>query len=311
MPKRTLYTLTLLLLTSVLHAQTDTLDIQIPPAFPGGEQALLDYLKNNFNTPPETYRTGVRGTVAATFVIDTAGYVRDVSIVRPLHPAVDAEMIRLVQSMPRWRPGRANANPVKVRYTLPMNVDIPRRPRGFGMDFHLNLGAARWGGSVGKYFGTPYMAYESGILFPAGRLRIGVNIAGVNADLRDARTIRDMPFGKGQPFVFGWLGLELQRPWNLSERWILSPVFSAGATFQSDIVTKGNSARARSWGFGLMAGAMLDWVFARHTIDKGAYKLQHSVQVRVGVLPSVSSNPIYEGAAGIAGIGYGLRMGKP
>ena len=80
---------------------------------------------------------------------------------------------------------------------------------------------------------------------------------------------------------------------------------------QSEIVTKDNKSRARTWGFGIMAGAMLDWVFARHTMDKGTSKLQHSVQLRVGILPNFSSKQLYQGAAGIAGIGYGLRIGKP
>lgn len=302
----------LLLLNLSLHAQTDSTDIQIPPTFPGGEQALLDYLKNNFVTPAEAYRTGVEGTVTATFVIDTAGYVRDVAIVRPLHPAVDAEMTRLVQSMPRWQPGRANGNPVKVRFTLPMRVSIPHRLTGFEMDFHLNAGAGRWLGGIGKYFEIPSGVYETGILFPLKSLRVGINFVGVNAGLRDARVIRDVPFEKGQKFVFGWLGLEVQRPWTLSERFIFSPVFSVGATFQSNIVAeKGGKSKVRSWGFGLMAGAMLDWVFARHPFDKGTYKLLHSVQLRLGLLPSVSSTTLYEGAAGIATIGYGLRIGRP
>jgi protein TonB len=309
----------LLLFSACLPAQNDSLDIQIAPAFPGGEQALLDYLKNNFTTPPEAYRTGVEGTVVASFVIDTGGYVRDATIVRHLHPAVDAEMLRLIRAMPRWTPGRANQNPVKVRYSLPMKVSVPkqgsltgqRRPSAIGMDFHANIGAGRWLGVVGRHFETPSTVYDVGILFPVNSLRIGFNIVGANAALRESRVIQDISFDKGQKFVFGWLALEIQRPWALSGRFILSPVFSAGAVFQSELRTGNNKPQARSWGFGLHAGAMLDWVFARHTIDKGTSRLQHSICVRAGVMPNLSSGPLYQGALTAASIGYGLRIGKP
>jgi protein TonB len=99
-------------------------DIQKPPTFPGGEQALMKYLAENIQYPPLARENNIQGKVVLTFVVDKDGQVKDVNIVKDLGGGTGKEAVRVVRSMPRWSPGEANGHPVKVRYTLPVKFQL-------------------------------------------------------------------------------------------------------------------------------------------------------------------------------------------
>jgi protein TonB len=99
-------------------------DIQKPPSFPGGEKELLKYLSENIKYPPLARENNIQGTVALTFVVGKNGQVSDVQILKDIGGGCGKEAVRVVQSMPKWIPGEANGNPVKVRFTLPVRFRL-------------------------------------------------------------------------------------------------------------------------------------------------------------------------------------------
>ena len=106
-------------------AETDILDYaEHHPSFPGGQQALLDFLRQNVNYPEQAKKDSIEGRVVVGFVIDTDGSITDPKIVRSVHPLLDAEALRVVKLMPKWEPGSENGTHVKVKYNLPISFKI-------------------------------------------------------------------------------------------------------------------------------------------------------------------------------------------
>lgn len=99
-------------------------DIQKPPSFPGGEAELLKYLAENIKYPPLARENNIQGVVALTFVVGKDGKVRDVNILKDIGGGCGKEAVRVVETMPKWIPGEANGNPVKVRFTLPVRFRL-------------------------------------------------------------------------------------------------------------------------------------------------------------------------------------------
>lgn len=92
------------------------------PSFPGGSEALKEYLKKNTMYPnPDACITG---RVVVVFVVDEKGNVGDVKVARSVEPSFDAEAVRVVKAMPRWNPGMQKGEAVKVRYTLPVTFRL-------------------------------------------------------------------------------------------------------------------------------------------------------------------------------------------
>ena len=90
------------------------------PSFPGGPQALLDYLSEHINYPEGYEETCVQGRVVITFVVEKDGSLSDITVVKSLEKAFDEEAVRAVKSMPNWIPG----TPVRVKYTVPVTFRL-------------------------------------------------------------------------------------------------------------------------------------------------------------------------------------------
>lgn len=99
-------------------------DIQKPPSFPGGDAELLKYLAENIKYPPLARENNIQGSVVLSFVVGKKGEVSDVTIVKDIGGGCGKEAVRVVQSMPKWSPGEANGNPVKVRFMLPVRFKL-------------------------------------------------------------------------------------------------------------------------------------------------------------------------------------------
>ena len=91
------------------------------PVFPGGDLALRKYLGANVNYPVIAQENGIQGKVYVTFVVGKDGKVRDAAIARGVDPSLDKEAIRVVNSLPRWKPGKQRGKTVNVSYTVPIN----------------------------------------------------------------------------------------------------------------------------------------------------------------------------------------------
>lgn len=94
------------------------------PSFPDGDEALIKFLSENIRYPEEAEEHGYQGRVVCTFVVERNGDINDVRVVKPVHPALDNEAVRVISSMPRWVPGRQNGNPVRVKYTTPVTFRL-------------------------------------------------------------------------------------------------------------------------------------------------------------------------------------------
>lgn len=98
--------------------------VEQKPEFNGGEVAMYKWLSDNIVYPTIAAEEGVSGRVVVEFVVGKDGSISDVRVVRPRHPALDKEAVRVVKSMPAWIPGRNNGQPVKVTYTLPVQFKL-------------------------------------------------------------------------------------------------------------------------------------------------------------------------------------------
>lgn len=98
--------------------------VEQKPSFPGGEAAMYQWLSNNIVYPPAASEEGISGRVVVEFVVDKDGSITRARVVRPRHPALDREALRVINAMPKWIPGRNNGQPVKVTYTLPVTFRL-------------------------------------------------------------------------------------------------------------------------------------------------------------------------------------------
>ena len=94
------------------------------PQYPGGPSALFEYLAQNIKYPSVAEENGVQGRVLVTFVVERDGTITDVRVVKSVDPSLDKEAQRVVNSMPRWIPGKQNGSPVRVKYTVPVTFKL-------------------------------------------------------------------------------------------------------------------------------------------------------------------------------------------
>lgn len=94
------------------------------PEFPGGEQALREFIAKNVEYPKVAQEKGIQGKVYVTFVVGTDGNVKDAKIARGVDPSLDAEALRVVGKMNGWKPGKQRGQFVNVSYTVPINFKL-------------------------------------------------------------------------------------------------------------------------------------------------------------------------------------------
>ena len=97
---------------------------EVMPEFPGGEEALFAYLSQNINYPTEAKDAKLEGRVYVTFVIEKDGQVSNAKILRDIGGGCGEEAIRVVKSMPKWKPGTQNGQPVRVQFNLPVSFQL-------------------------------------------------------------------------------------------------------------------------------------------------------------------------------------------
>lgn len=91
------------------------------PEFPGGEKALLNFLSQSIRYPSIAAETGIKGKVIVNFIVNTDGTIFGVKLLRSVDQSLDKEALRVVSSMPRWKPGKQSGKLVRVSYSVPIN----------------------------------------------------------------------------------------------------------------------------------------------------------------------------------------------
>ena len=111
---------------------TDTNEIYMvvedSPQFPGGLQAFLDYLHDNIKYPESCRRDSIQGRVIISFVVEKDGSINSAEIVKGVHEQLDAEALRVIDAMPKWKPGKQRGKTVRVKYAIPVNFRLDGSP---------------------------------------------------------------------------------------------------------------------------------------------------------------------------------------
>ncbi len=94
------------------------------PEFPGGDLELRKYIAQNIKYPNIARENDIQGKVYVRFVVTETGSVENVQIARGVDPLLDKEAIRVVESLPKWKPGEQGGKKVKVWYTVPINFQL-------------------------------------------------------------------------------------------------------------------------------------------------------------------------------------------
>ena len=124
--------------TTVCHAQTtqkqQTEQQQEPvyeqdkveqkAEFTGGMMKQIEFMMQNLKYPKEAEKDGVSGTVRVYFIVEKDGTLTDVKVPDSVHPALDAEGIRLVKAMPKWTPAKVKGKPVRSKMVLPVQFRL-------------------------------------------------------------------------------------------------------------------------------------------------------------------------------------------
>ena len=98
------------------------------PEFPGGMEALNTYLRNNIRYPQAAQKAGIQGRVVIEFVISKDGSITDAEVAHSVDPQLDAEALRLIKNMPRWKPGMRKGQAIRVKQTLPIRFAFTKTP---------------------------------------------------------------------------------------------------------------------------------------------------------------------------------------
>ncbi|MBP5994936.1 MAG: energy transducer TonB [Crocinitomicaceae bacterium] len=97
------------------------------PEFPGGQQALIDYLQKNLVYPEDAKEQGIEGKVYVSFVVFEDGSIQQVTILRGIkgNNSCEKEVLRLIKRMPNWIPGKDNVgNELKARVKIPVVFNL-------------------------------------------------------------------------------------------------------------------------------------------------------------------------------------------
>jgi protein TonB len=94
------------------------------PSFPSGNDALLTFISSHIQYPEIAKRAGVEGKVLVQFVVEKSGEIDDIQVIKGIGAGCDEEAVRVCKMMPKWKPGRQNGKPVRVRMVIPFHFKL-------------------------------------------------------------------------------------------------------------------------------------------------------------------------------------------
>lgn len=99
-------------------------DVEDIPLYPGGDAALMQYISSNITYPQKAKDQSIQGKVFVQFVINKKGKVTKAKIAKGVDPLLDAEALRVIQTLPDWTPGKQNGKKVSVYFVVPINFKL-------------------------------------------------------------------------------------------------------------------------------------------------------------------------------------------
>ena len=117
--------------TDIVYVEPEVEEEQIfdvveeQPEFPGGMKALAKYFKDNINYPRISRDNNSQGKTFVKFTVNTDGSIQDTEVIRSSGDIyLDKEAIRVIEAMPKWKPGRQLGKAVRVKFVLPVNFRL-------------------------------------------------------------------------------------------------------------------------------------------------------------------------------------------
>ena len=108
--------------------------VEVQPEFPGGMKEMMKYLQSNLKYPEAAKAAGAEGKAFVQFVVKADGSISDVQIMRSTgNESLDAEALRVVKAMPKWRPAMNKGEAVNVKFVLPIVYKLPKEANGNGV----------------------------------------------------------------------------------------------------------------------------------------------------------------------------------
>ena len=101
-------------------------EVEQMPEFPGGMEAMINFIQTNIKYPKDAIKQEVSGRVMVMFVVETDGSLSNVRVARKVFPSLDAEAVRVIKTMPKWKPGKEKGKVVRVNYTMPVVFSIKK-----------------------------------------------------------------------------------------------------------------------------------------------------------------------------------------
>ncbi len=98
--------------------------VEETPAFPGGDDARIEYIKNNLKYPEEARKQGIEGTVFITFVVEPDGSITNEKVLRGIGGGLDEIALEVIKNMPAWKPGKVKGEPVPVQFNMPIKFKL-------------------------------------------------------------------------------------------------------------------------------------------------------------------------------------------
>ena len=98
--------------------------VEVMPEFPGGEQAMMDFVAKNVQYPKEAMEKEISGRVLVGFIVEKDGSISETEVVKGIGGGCDEEAVRVVKAMPKWKPGKQDGKPVRVHFILPLTFKL-------------------------------------------------------------------------------------------------------------------------------------------------------------------------------------------
>ena len=106
-------------------AYSDVLEfVEEEPDFPGGEEAMTDFIQENIEYPQSAVEKGEQGIVYVQFVVNADGSIEGTKVMRGVSSELDREAIKVIEKMPAWTPGKENGDAVRCKFTLPIHFRL-------------------------------------------------------------------------------------------------------------------------------------------------------------------------------------------
>ncbi len=128
----------LFILSTCIYAQTEEMEtkpnevfniVEESPSFPGGDVKLYEFLAENLEYPEEARMKGISGIVYVSFIIEQDGSLTNATIIQDIGGGCGEEVLRVVNSMPKWSPGRQKGKAVRVQFNLPVKFTLEKNKK--------------------------------------------------------------------------------------------------------------------------------------------------------------------------------------